>query len=131
MITTGRYALKRIVLGIISFFPSSIFRFRIRLMGFFYDGKISALISLVLILVDIILGLSPLEIRSSYLSIYFLFMPESSSPVFTRMVLILVNVVCWPRNRSFFIIFSFNVMAGRRDTFCVFGIRGLRNIRLL
>ncbi len=82
MAATGRYALKRIILEIVSFFLSSTFRFRMRFVGFFHDGKVSILISLVSVLVDIISGLSPLEIYSSCLFIYFLSMPESSPPVF-------------------------------------------------
>jgi len=92
MAATRRYAPKRTVLGIINFFLSFILRFRMRLVGSFYNDRISTLTSLVLILINIIFGLSLLEIRSSCLSIYFLFMPESSSPVFIRMVLILVSV---------------------------------------
>jgi len=131
MVATGRYALKRIVLGIVSFFSSSTLRFRMRLVDSFYDGKIFILIFLILILADIIFGLSSLEIRSNCLSIYFLFVPESSPPVFIRIILILVSAVCWPRNRSSPIILSLNIMLDRRGIFCVFRIRGLRNIRLL
>ncbi len=131
MAATGRYALKRIILKIISFFSFSILHFRMRLMDFFYDGKISALTSLVLVLTNITSRLSPLEIRSSYLFIYFLSVPESSSLVSTRIILILVSVAYWPRNRSSLITLSLNIIPGRRGTLCVFGIRGLRNIRLL
>ncbi len=126
-----RYAPKRTILEIVNFFSFSTLRFRIRLVGFFYNDKVSILISLVLILIDITSGLSSLEIRSSCLSIYFLFMPEFSPLVFVRIVLILISAIYWPRNRSFLIILSFNVMSGRRGTFCVFRIRGLRNTRLL
>ncbi len=63
-----------------------------RLVGFFYDGRIFILTFLVLVLADITFRLSLLEIRSSYLFIYFLSVPESSPPVFIRMVLILISV---------------------------------------
>jgi len=105
MAATGRYTPKRTILGIVSFFSSSTFRFRIRLVSSFYNGKIPTLTFFVLVLADIISGLSPLEIRSSCLFIYFLSVPESSSLVSIRMVLILVSVACWLRNRSSFIIF--------------------------
>ncbi len=131
MIVIGRYAPKRIILEIVSFFLSSTLRFRMRLVGFFYNGKIPALTSLVLILINIILGLSPFEIRSSCLSIYSSFIPESSPPVSTRIILILINITYWPRNRSSLITFSLNIISGRRDTLYTFRIRGLRNTRLL
>ncbi len=127
----GRYALKRIILGIVSFFLSSTLRFRMRLIDSFYDDKVFILISLVSVLADITSGLSPLEIRSSCLFIYSLSISEFSPPVFIRIVLILVSAACWSRNRSSFIILSFNIMSGRRGIFCVFRTRGLRNIRLL
>ena len=93
MAATGRYALKRIILGIVSFFLSFTLRFRMRLVGFFHNGKVSVLISLVLVLINIILELSPLEIRSSCLFIYSLSVSESSPPVSTRMALILINII--------------------------------------
>ncbi len=131
MAATGRYILKRIILEIVSFFLFSILRFRMRFVGFFYNGKVSVLISLVLVLVDITSGLSPLEIYSSCLSIYSLFIPESSPPVSTRMVLILMSVVYWPRNRSSLIVLSFNIISDRRGTLHIFRACGPRNIRLL
>ncbi len=131
MTITGRYAPKRTILEIVSFFSSSTLHFRMRLVGFFYDDKVPTLTSLVSILTDIISGLSPLEIRSSCLFIYFLFVPESSPPVSTRIILILVSAAYRSRNRNFFIILSLNIMPGRRGAFCVFRIRGPRNIRLL
>ncbi len=102
-----------------------------RLVDSFYNGKVSILISLVSVLANIISGLSPLEIHSNYLFIYFLFIPESSPPVSTRMILILINATYWPRNRSSPITLSLNIISSRRDMFYIFKIRGLRNIRLL
>ncbi len=131
MTAIGRYALKRIILGIINFFSSSTLRFRIRLVDSFYNSKISALTSLVLILTNITSRLSPLEIRSNYLFIHSLSIPESFPPVSTRMVLILVNIIYWPRNRSSFITLSLNIISGRRGILYIFRTRGLRNIRLL
>ncbi len=131
MTVTGRYALKRIVLGIVSFFLSSTLRFKIRLVGFFYDDRVSTLTSLMLVLANIIFRLSPLEIRSNYLFIYFLSIPESSPPVSIRIILILISAACWSRNRSFFITLSLNIMPGRRGTLYAFRTRGPRNTRLL
>ena len=131
MTITGRYAPKRTILEIVSFFSSSTLHFRMRLVGFFYDDKVPTLTSLVSILTDIISGLSPLEIRSSYLFIYFLSMPESSSPVSTRIVLILVNITYRSRNRNSPITLSLNIISGRRGAFYTFRTRGPKNTRLL
>ncbi len=131
MAVIGRYVLKRIILGIVSFFSSSTLRFRIHLIDSFYDGRASALTFFISVLADITFRLLPLEIRSSCLSIYFLSVSESSPPVSTRIVLILVSAVYWPRNRSSPITFSLNIMSGRRGILCVFRTRDLRNTRLL
>ena len=93
MVATGRYAPKRIILGLVNFFLSSTLRFKMRLVSFFYNGKIPTLTSFVLILTNITSGLSSFEIRSSCLSIYSLFIPESSPPVFIRMILILISAI--------------------------------------
>ncbi len=131
MAATGRYALKRTILEIISFFLSSTLRFKMRLIDSFHDGKISTLISLVSVLINIISRLSPLEIRSSYLSIYSSSVPESSPPVSTRMALILISTTYRSRNRSSPITLSLNIMPGRRGALYIFRTRGLRNTRLL
>ena len=131
MAATGRYVLKWIILGTASFFLFSTLRFRMRLIDSFYNGKVFILISLVSVLINIISGLSSLEIRSSCLFIYFLSVPESSPPVSTRIVLILVSVIYRSRNRSSFIIFSLNIISGRRGTLYIFKTRGSKNTRLL
>ena len=131
MAATGRYALKRTILGIVNFFSSSTLRFRIRLVGSFYNSKIPALTSLVSVLANITSGLSPFEIRSSYSFIHFSSVSESSPPVSTRITLILMSTTYWPRNRNSSIILSFNIMPGRRGAFYIFRIRGPRNTRLL
>ncbi len=131
MAVIGRYALKRIILRIISFFLSSILRFRIRLISSFYNDKVSTLIFFVSVLINIISGLSPFEIRSSYLSIHFLSIPESSPLVSTRIILILISTIYRSHNRSSPITFSLNIMSGRQGALYTFKIRGPRNTRLL
>ena len=128
---TGRYALKRIILKIINFFSSSTFHFKIRLINSFYNGKIPTLTSLVLVLTNITSGLSPLEIRSSYLFIHFSSIPESSPPVSIRIILILISTTYRSRNHSSPIILSLNIMPGRRGVLYIFRTRGPRNTRLL
>ena len=131
MAATGRYAPKRTILRTANFFLSSTLRFKMRLIDSFHNGKISALIFLVSVLINIISRLSSLEIRSSYLSIHFLSIPESFPPVSIRMTSILVSVIYWPRNYNSPITLSLNIMSGRRDILYIFRTRDLRNTRLL
>ncbi len=102
-----------------------------RFVGSFYNNKVFILIFLVLILADIISGLSSLEIYLSYLFIYFSSVPESSPPVSTRIILILISITYWSRNRNSFITLFFNIIPGRQGTLYIFKIRGPRNTRLL